>query len=208
MGGVETSRMISRSAEFRAVADFLLSAERQPTGLVIEGEAGIGKTTLWLAAVDQARERGFRVFSARGGQAESVLAYAAVADLIGNVDPAVLAELSDVQRIAVDRVLLRAGGEGPPTDQRVVAAAFAAVVDRLSADAPVLVAIDDVQWLDPSSQAVVGVRGPAAQRPSRDAAHRAMRSERGKRRRGCIWPGPKASSEFGWGPLVLVDSTR
>ena len=59
--------MISRSAEFRAVADFLLSAERQPTGLVIEGEAGIGKTTVWLAAVDQARERGFRVFSAHVG---------------------------------------------------------------------------------------------------------------------------------------------
>jgi DNA-binding CsgD family transcriptional regulator len=155
MGGVETSRMISRSAEFRAVADFLLSAERQPTGLVIEGEAGIGKTTLWLAAVDQARERGFRVFSARGGQAESVLAYAAVADLIGDVDLAVLAELPDMQRIAVDRMLLRAGGEGPATDQHVVAAAFATVVDRLSVDAPVLVAIDDVQWLDPSSQAVV-----------------------------------------------------
>lgn len=156
--------MISRSAEFRAVADFLLSAERQPTGLVIEGEAGIGKTTLWLAAVDQARERGFRVFSARGGQAESVLAYAAVADLIGDVDPAVLAGLPDMQRIAVDRVLLRAGGEGPATDQRVVAAAFATVVDRLSVDAPVLVAIDDVQWLDPSSQAVVeyAARGSVA----------------------------------------------
>src|SRR5258708_12513696 len=93
MGGDETSRMISRSAEFRAVADFLLSAERQPTGLVIEGEAGIGKTTVWLAAVDQARERGFRVFSARGGQAESVLAHPAVAHLLGDADPAVLAEL-------------------------------------------------------------------------------------------------------------------
>src|SRR5258708_1303411 len=117
MGGVETSRMISRSAEFRAVADFLLSAERQPSGLVIEGEAGIGKTTLWLAAVDQARERGFRVFSARVGQAESVLAYAAVADLIGDVHPAVLAELPDMQRIAVDRGLLPAGREGPPPAQ-------------------------------------------------------------------------------------------
>src|SRR5258705_3058809 len=120
MGGIETSRMISRSAEFRAVADFLLSAERQPTGLVIEGEAGIGKTTLWLAAVDQARERGFRLFSARGGQAESVLAYAAVADLIRDVDPAVLAELPDMQRIAVDRVLVRAGADGAVTHQSVV----------------------------------------------------------------------------------------
>ena len=104
--------MISRSAEFRAVSEFLLSAERQPTGLVIEGDAGIGKTTIWLAAVAAARDRGFLVFSARAGQAESVLAYAAVADLLGDVDPAVLAELPDLQRIAVDRVLLRASSEG------------------------------------------------------------------------------------------------
>ncbi len=154
-GGVVSSGVISRSAEFRAVSEFLLSAELQPTGLVIEGDAGIGKTTIWLAAVAMARDRGFLVFSARAGQAESVLAYAAVADLLGDVDPAVLAALPDVQRLAVDRVLLRASSEGPATDQRVVAAAFAAVLDRLSADAPVVVAIDDVQWLDPSSQAVV-----------------------------------------------------
>ena len=154
-GGVVSSGVISRSAEFRAVSGFLLSAELQPTGLVIEGEAGIGKTTIWLAAVARARDRGFRVFSARAGQAESVLAYAAVADLLGDVDPAVLTALPDVQRLAVDRVLLRASNEGPATDQHVVAAAFAAVLDRLSTDAPVVVAIDDVQWLDPSSHAVV-----------------------------------------------------
>lgn len=150
-----SSGVISRSAEFRAVSEFLLSAELAPTGLVIDGEAGIGKTTIWLAALAMARDRGFLVFSARTGQAESVLAYAAVADLLGDVDPAVLATLPDVQRLAVDRVMLRASTEGPATDQRVVAAAFAAVLDRLSGDAPVMVAIDDVQWLDPSSQAVV-----------------------------------------------------
>ncbi len=182
MGGVETSRVISRSAEIRAVSEFLLSAERQPTGLVIEGEAGIGKTTLWLAAVDQARERGFRVFSARGGQAESVLAYAAVADLLGDVDPAVLAELPDVQRDRRRPGAAARQQRGPATDQRVVAAAFAAVVDRLSVDAPVLVAIDDVQWLDPSSQAVVAFAARRLTRPSRGAAHRAMRSEPWKTR--------------------------
>ena len=149
------SGVIERPAEFRAISEFLLSAGRQPSLLVIEGEAGIGKTTLWLAAVEKAAELGFRVFSARGGQAESLLAYAAVADLLGDVDPAVLAELPEVQRVAVDRVLLRASGEGPPTDQGVVAAAFAAVIDRLAMNTPVLVAIDDVQWLDASSQAVV-----------------------------------------------------
>ena len=103
----------------------------------------------------QARERGFAVVSARVGQAEPVLAYAAVADLLGNVDPALFAELPDVQQVAVDRVLLRSSSEGPQTDHRVVAAALASSVERLAVRTPVLIAIDDVQWLGPSSQAVI-----------------------------------------------------
>jgi ATP/maltotriose-dependent transcriptional regulator MalT len=147
--------VLSRSTEFRAIADFLASAETQPSALVLEGEAGIGKTTLLLAAAEQARERGFRVLTAWVGQAESVMAYAAVFDLFAEVDNAVLAGLPDLQRLAVDRVLLRASREGPATDQRVVAAALVSVIEILAAEAPVLLAIDDVQWLDPSSKAVI-----------------------------------------------------
>ena len=147
--------VIDRSIEFSALARFLQSAGVQPSGLVIEGEAGIGKTTLLLDAVEQARERGFRVLSARVGQNETGLAYAALADLLGGVDPAVLTRLPGVQRIAVDRVLLRAASDGTPTNQRVVAAALVAVVHALAEEAPILVAIDDAQWLDDSSLAVV-----------------------------------------------------
>jgi ATP/maltotriose-dependent transcriptional regulator MalT len=147
--------VVSRSVEFRAITDFLASARLQPTGLVIEGDAGIGKTTLWLAAVEQARAGGFRVLSARTGQAESVMAYAAVFDLFADVNDAVLARLPSLQRLAVDRVLLRASTDGPATDQRVVAAALVSVVEMLADDAPILLAIDDVQWLDPSSMAVI-----------------------------------------------------
>jgi DNA-binding CsgD family transcriptional regulator len=147
--------VVNRPLEIRAVSDFLRSAAHQPGALVIEGEPGIGKTTLWLSAVEHARDSGFRVFTARVGQAESGLAYAAVADLLRDVDADVLAELPDVQRLAVDRVLLRASSDDHATDQRVVAAAFAGAFDRLAADSPVLIAIDDVQWLDRSSQDVV-----------------------------------------------------
>ncbi|HET6736655.1 ATP-binding protein [Mycobacterium sp.] len=149
------THVIGRSVEFSALETFLQSASVQPAGLVIEGEAGIGKTTLWLAAVEQARERGFQVLSARVGQNETLLAYAALADLLGGVSPAVLTRLPDVQRVAVDRVLLRDTNEGTPTDQRVLAAALVSVVHALAQEAPILVAIDDVQWLDSSSQAVV-----------------------------------------------------
>lgn len=150
-----SNHVIGRSVEFCALAEFFQSADVRPSGLVIEGEAGIGKTTLWLAAVEQAREHGFRVLSARVGEDETGLAYAALADLLGDVDAAVLARLPALQRIAVDRVMLHATSEGTPTDRRVVAAALVSVVHALAQEAPILVAIDDVQWLDASSQAVV-----------------------------------------------------
>ncbi|ORB17728.1 helix-turn-helix transcriptional regulator [Mycobacterium noviomagense] len=165
MIGVVAEGAGNRSVENRAVADFLIAAAAQPSVLVIDGEAGIGKTTLWLAAIERARERGFRVLSAAAGQVESILAYAAVADLLSDVESALLTALPDVQRIALERVLLRSNGDGPATDQRVVAAAFLNVVEGLAAATPVLIAIDDVQWLDSSSKNVVAfairrLRGP------------------------------------------------
>ncbi|PRC60232.1 hypothetical protein C6A85_19370, partial [Mycobacterium sp. ITM-2017-0098] len=71
------------------------------------------------------------------------------------IAPDVLAGLPDVQRLAADRVLLREHTAGRPTDERVTAAALLSAVHVMSAQAPVLIAIDDVQWLDPSSRAVL-----------------------------------------------------
>ena len=133
----------------------MTAVQRGPAALVFDGEAGIGKTTAWLAAIAAVRQSGFRVLTARVGQAESVLAYAAVADLLADVDAAVIAQLPDLQRLAIDRVLFRAGGDGPVTDQRVTAAAFATLVEAAAATAPTILAIDDTQWLDPSSRAVL-----------------------------------------------------
>jgi DNA-binding CsgD family transcriptional regulator/tetratricopeptide (TPR) repeat protein len=150
-----SQQVLCRTGELGAIAEFLMSVCVCPSGLTIEGEAGIGKTTLWSVAKEQARERGMRVLSAQAGQAESAMGYAAVADLLSDVDPANFIRLPDVQRVAIDRVLLCSGDDGPPTDQRTVAAAFLAIVEMLAADSPVLLAIDDLQWLDASSRAVV-----------------------------------------------------
>ena len=144
--------VVSRSVELHAVTQFLVSAHARASGLVITGEAGIGKTTVWQTALDEAVERGFRVLAARVGATESVLAYASLADLIVDIDPDVFNQLPSLQRLALDRVMLRANGDGPATDQRVVAAAFLSVLEKLSMNAPVLLAIDDVQWLDTSSK--------------------------------------------------------
>jgi DNA-binding CsgD family transcriptional regulator len=144
----------SRPLEGRTVGGFLASATSEPSALLIEGEPGIGKTTLWLATQELARDRGFRVLSARAAAAESVLAYTALADLLDGVPAAAWADLPEPQRAAVDQVLLRTDN-GSATDQRAVAAAFLSVVEYLAEDGPLLVAIDDMQWIDPSSTHVV-----------------------------------------------------
>src|SRR4249920_559241 len=97
----------SRPLEGRTVGSFLASATSGPSALLIEGEPGIGKTTLWLATQELARDRGFRVLSARAAAAESVLAYTALADLLDGVPTAAWTNLPEPQRAAVDQVLLR-----------------------------------------------------------------------------------------------------
>lgn len=142
-------------AEDPQVAGFLSAAASAPTGLIIEGDAGIGKTTLWLSLLHTADTLGFRMLTARVGQAESVMAFAALADLLAEVSDEHFAALPPLQRLALERVLLRAGADGPATDQRVVAAGFVSVLHLLAADSPVLIAIDDVHWLDASSRTAI-----------------------------------------------------
>jgi DNA-binding CsgD family transcriptional regulator len=150
------ANVIGRADEAQAVVEFLDSSSSEPTALVVEGEPGIGKTTLWLSTIDRARHLGFRVLSARPSQAESVLAYAGIADMLAGIDAAAFAGLPEPQRLALDRILLRVGGDDhPPTDQRAVSAAFLAVAETFAGTSPVLLAIDDLQWLDPSSAHIV-----------------------------------------------------
>jgi AAA ATPase domain len=146
---------VNRPAEEGAVREFLDSASSAPSALLIDGEPGIGKTTLWSAACERARQRGFQVLSATAATAEPVSAYTSLADLLNGLDPAMWADLPAPQRVAVGRVLLRETAAGTATDQRAVAAGFLSIVDLLALDEPVLLAIDDLQWLDPSSLHVI-----------------------------------------------------
>lgn len=153
-----------RSTETHIVEDFLTTASTAPSALVIEGDPGIGKTTLWMSALDQARERGFAVLAARASTTDSVLAYTSLADLLGDagLDGT---PLPDPQRLAVDRILLRANTDGQPTDQRTVGAAFVSAMQVLAETSPVLVAVDDLQWLDPSSAQAIGFAARRATGP-------------------------------------------
>jgi DNA-binding CsgD family transcriptional regulator len=143
--------VVGRQAEERALSEFLDAVPREPRALVLEGEAGIGKTTLWLDALDSARQRGFLTLSCRAAGAESVLAYSVLADLLSEIDESSWANLPAPQQQALDGALLRRRLDGDDIDPRAVAAAFVAVIRHLAADRPVLIAIDDLQWVDASS---------------------------------------------------------
>ncbi|HEY2915985.1 MAG TPA: LuxR family transcriptional regulator [Candidatus Limnocylindrales bacterium] len=129
-----------------------------PAGLLIEGPAGIGKSTLWQAAVDAARSTDWTVLAARAVASESRLTLGVLADVLASVDTEVVASLPAPQRHAIDVALLRVEAQpdgGAPVEGRVLGTALRGVLDRLVRDRPVLLAIDDVQWADPASAAAI-----------------------------------------------------
>ena len=144
-----------RDAELSVITRFLDSLVARPEILVLEGEPGIGKTTLWLAGAEQARERGFRVLSCRPSAAEARLSYASLADVLTGACDCVADALPGPQRRAINLVLLRADDDGVVSDHRAAGAALLSVLTRLAADMPVLLAIDDYQWVDTPSARVI-----------------------------------------------------
>ena len=144
-----SERLIGRNAELAVVESFL---DAVPTGaaLELEGDPGIGKTALWSAACERARPRGYRVLASRPGEFETALAYAALGDLLEDVLDEALLALRPLRRSALERAILRVEERGRPPDQRAIALALRDAL-RLIASEPVVVAIDDTQWLDASS---------------------------------------------------------
>ena len=147
--------LIGRDAELTAAAKFLAGLEDGPAVLVLAGAPGIGKTTVWQEAVARARASSFAVLSARPVEGEAGLAFAGLADLLEPVAGEVLPELPGPQRRALAVALLREDPGGGVVDQRAVCAATNAVLKSLASRGPVVVAVDDLQWLDRPSARVL-----------------------------------------------------
>ncbi len=147
-----SAAIVGREDELAALAQFL-SRDDWPRTLLLEGEPGAGKTTLWEYAVDSAGER-FRVLSARPLEIEGKLAYSGVGDLLDGVHAA-FDELPGPQAHALRAALLLESPDPDGVDQRGVTLGFLGVLRALAAAQPVLVAVDDVQWLDGTSSRVL-----------------------------------------------------
>ncbi|MFY9578835.1 MAG: AAA family ATPase [Gaiellaceae bacterium] len=147
--------VVGRDRELGELRSFLELAEEAPRILLLEGEAGIGKSTLWRSGVAIARERGYHVLFSTAARSETELSFTGLRDLLDGVFDDIAAELSRPQRHALAVALLREEPEGPPPDTGVLGMAFLAAVRALAAKRTTVVALDDVQWLDAASASVL-----------------------------------------------------
>jgi tetratricopeptide (TPR) repeat protein len=150
---------VGRETETTELGAFLDELKVAAAACLLEGEAGIGKTTLWRYAVDAAAGRGYCVLTSRPVEAESQLSYSGIGDLLEESALPVLGDLPAPQARALEAaLLLRDPGDASPT-ARAVAVAVLGILRLLAAAAPVLVAVDDIQWLDRSSAGALSFVG-------------------------------------------------
>jgi DNA-binding CsgD family transcriptional regulator len=153
---VSAVEVVGRDAELSSVYAFLDRAGDGPAAaFVLEGEPGIGKSTLWLAAVAAARRLDLIVLSSRPAEAERGLAHVGLGDLFDNVLDDVLPKLLAPRRRALEIALLREEKSDEPVDYRALVVAVRDMLHLLSDRKPLLLAVDDVQWLDASSSSAL-----------------------------------------------------
>jgi DNA-binding CsgD family transcriptional regulator len=140
-------------AEWRQIREFAAAVpvREEAALLTVTGEAGAGKSTLWRAGIAAAAGAGCRILRSDPAAADADAPFTGLSDLLSGVLPDVAADIPGPQREALEiALLLRPAGEMPPAPHAVGLAVLAALRSCLQAG-PVLVAIDDVQWLDAGS---------------------------------------------------------
>ena len=147
--------LVGRDAERAHLEQLLDAVASGPVGCILEGMPGIGKSTLWRDTVESARERGFRVLETAPSEPESVLAFSGVGDLFERLPDEVFEPLTEVQARALSAALSM--GELPEGsgDMQALPRAVLSVLRQLSTIEPILIAIDDEQWLDPASARIL-----------------------------------------------------
>jgi DNA-binding CsgD family transcriptional regulator len=149
-----TETIVGRDVELEAVVRFLAPAKAPASILVIESEPGMGKTTLWREALLRS-ERARIVLSCQPARSEASLSYSALGDLLSSVDESAFGALPSPQREALEVALLRAEPTRRAPTRRAIGTALVSLVRTLAVRRPVLMAIDDAQWLDPATASVV-----------------------------------------------------
>ena len=147
--------MIGRHEERELLGWLLTRDGREARGLVVTGEPGVGKSSVFGHALAVASGQGMTVLQARPVLSESTLAFAGLGDLVNGLEEQ-RRRLQAPRRRALEVAMLEAFPEGgEPIDLRSVALSLHALLVQLSMEQHVLVAIDDAQWLDESTSMVL-----------------------------------------------------
>lgn len=147
--------LLERESELAAVAQSLHPDSRKREGAIVFcGEPGVGKSVLLAAAAAAAPGR---VLSARGIETENELPFVGLRDILAPVLP-LLADLPGPQRRALLGALaIEDTGPVEPFALRVATLTLLSIVAQ---GAPLLVVVDDVQWLDAASADVLRFVAP------------------------------------------------
>ncbi|MEV8373781.1 AAA family ATPase [Kribbella sp. NPDC056861] len=123
--------------------------------VLLYGPTGIGKSATGRALVADRARAGCRVLSAAPSQSEAGLPYVTLLDLLSNQLELAWQVLPDHLRQPLEVALLKASAPDTVRDELAVRLAVLHVLRRLAASGPVLLVVDDIQWVDPSSLEVL-----------------------------------------------------
>jgi DNA-binding CsgD family transcriptional regulator len=147
--------VVGRSSELGRIKEFLRVAAARPRALVVTGDPGIGKTAVWAESVRRARTGTQTTLVAQATEAERTVAFSALADLLLDLSDHALETLPPSQANALRIALRREEPAHGPLDPRVVGSATLGALRALTRVGSVLVAIDDVDLVDSSSQSAL-----------------------------------------------------
>jgi DNA-binding CsgD family transcriptional regulator len=147
------SGLLGRDADLAFIRSFFSDGDVRGGALLLRGEAGVGRTAFLGTVAADAESDGVRILRARGVPFEKDIDYAGLNQLLVSVfdDFDVLdAGQQDALRVAVGI------GSGPAPGRLVISTAVLLLLRRLSVRTPLLLVVDDLQWLDPATNAVLG----------------------------------------------------
>lgn len=167
---------IGRRTEIREIEALFDRASVGLAGLILVGSPGIGKTRLWRHGLMLAEQRGIRTLVARPAAADASFEFGGLADILRNIPTEAFAALPRIQRDALEIAVLRADAgvgravgatgvgraveaTGDGVDRHVLAAGLLSMLRLLARETPIVIAVDDLQWLDLPTARLLGFAG-------------------------------------------------
>lgn len=146
----DDTTLTGRETELERIDALLARAAAGDSGtLLIEGEAGIGKSALLHATADRARAAQMTVLRAQGWESEAGIPYAALLDLLRPV----LSRLDEIPPVQASALGAAMALNAPaPHDSFAVPAGVLSLLALVAEDAPLVALVDDVQWVDDASR--------------------------------------------------------